>query len=269
MARSQVFGNCCICGVHTKLTFEHIPPESAFNDRKVLVADFEAVVNKSLGERPTKYRVSQRGSGNHTLCEKCNSKTGNWYAKHYAYWCFQAMELLLKTRGRPTLLYPYRIFPLAVFKQIMAMFCSINGPGFAERNHDLMEFLLCKERIYLNPKFSVFAYLNVEGEARRRAGITGIGEVLNGKGFKLISEISHPPLGFVLALDGSLPDERLVDIGFFAKYTYGELATLHMRLPLLATHFWFPGDYRNADEIQRNMTESESGLQQGDFQSQE
>lgn len=268
MARSRkVSGKCYICGEDTKLTFEHIPPESAFNDRPVLVAQFEAIVDKGPGERPDEYRISQRGSGAYTLCDTCNNNTGHWYATHYAYWCYQAMELLLKTRGHPTLIFPYTIFPLAVFKQIMTMFCSVNGPGFAERNPDLVDFLLCKERMYLNPKYSVFAYLNIEGAAHRRASVTGIGQVLSSKGFRLISEISHPPFGFVLALEGGAPDDRLVDISFFAKYTYDDLATLHLRLPVLATHLWLPGDYRSVDEIiqQRESSERELRRRQGDL----
>ncbi len=266
MARSKkVYGNCSICGNHAKLTYEHVPPESAFNDRPVLVAEFEAVINQVPGERPSKYQVRQRGSGNYTLCDSCNTKTGDWYAKHYAYWCYQAMELILKSRGRPTLLYPYKIFPLAVFKQIMTMFCSINGPGFADRHPELVDFLLCKERMYLDPKYSVFAYLNVEGTSLRRAGLTGIGDVLNTGRFNLISEISHPPFGFVLALAGGAPDNRLVDIGFFARYAYEELATIHMKLPVLATHLWIPGDYRTISEIveQRIRSESQLPLEQG------
>jgi len=34
-------GECCICGKIGKLTFEHVPPKAAFNDRGVFQAKME------------------------------------------------------------------------------------------------------------------------------------------------------------------------------------------------------------------------------------
>lgn len=43
-------GKCHICGSIGPLTFEHIPPESAFNDRTVLIGEFKDIIDKGLGQ---------------------------------------------------------------------------------------------------------------------------------------------------------------------------------------------------------------------------
>ena len=40
----EIFGNCKLCGKYKKLTFEHVPPEKAFNSSAVkkFITDFGA-----------------------------------------------------------------------------------------------------------------------------------------------------------------------------------------------------------------------------------
>jgi hypothetical protein len=96
---SSKSGICCVCGKQGKLSFEHLPPEKAFNDNAILLAKIEVVRS---GGHPDNYEEGagkqQRGSGKHTLCEPCNSSTGNWYAPHYVDLAKQGMELLMAVR---------------------------------------------------------------------------------------------------------------------------------------------------------------------------
>ena len=94
-----IFGICHICGEHKKLSFEHVPPKAAFNDSPILRSSFERI---AMGENLDDLggSVQQRGSGAHTLCEKCNSDTGAWYAGADAKWAEQAMRLKAE-RNRP------------------------------------------------------------------------------------------------------------------------------------------------------------------------
>ncbi len=39
------FGLCHICGVYSKLYFEHVPPRAAYNDQRVFEADIQALVD--------------------------------------------------------------------------------------------------------------------------------------------------------------------------------------------------------------------------------
>lgn len=72
MPRSRrKIGPCCICGIEGKLSFEHVPPKSAFNDHPVLVASLKELIGNWDGEIASiKGKVHQLGGGGYTLCEK-------------------------------------------------------------------------------------------------------------------------------------------------------------------------------------------------------
>ncbi len=79
-------GFCRICGQHTELSFEHIPPRSAGNSvgGKVvpaidIIASDEPVTFPGRGWTP-----ARRGAGGYVLCKSCNRVTGHRYVKPYA-----------------------------------------------------------------------------------------------------------------------------------------------------------------------------------------
>jgi hypothetical protein len=104
--KKQHFGICRLCGNYGKLSFEHVPPESAFNDQRILVSSFEQMLTR---EHPDEFkgRQQQRGAGDYTLCGKCNNDTGHWYVPAFTSWAQQAMRVVIGTRGRPSLEYPF------------------------------------------------------------------------------------------------------------------------------------------------------------------
>ena len=65
MARART-GKCSMCGQDGKLSFEHVPPKAAFNDRKVFEADVRSLFSGSeaLFVDP-KGKWNQRGAGIH------------------------------------------------------------------------------------------------------------------------------------------------------------------------------------------------------------
>lgn len=69
-------GKCYICGRIGKLSFEHIPPRKAFNERPVIKAQFEELVGLGPDE-PITGQIQQRGRGEYTLCPRCNNNTGS------------------------------------------------------------------------------------------------------------------------------------------------------------------------------------------------
>ena len=79
---------CALCGKKRKLTFEHIPPRAALNNKPVKVVTGEALINQ-IGDsnklpwdmNGVQYTINQKGSGRYSLCEECNNKTGHWYQK--------------------------------------------------------------------------------------------------------------------------------------------------------------------------------------------
>jgi hypothetical protein len=65
---------------------------------------------------------------------------------------------------------------------------------------------------------------------------------------KVYSEIAFPPFTYVLSLDSDPPDQRLVDITFFAHFRYNDWRDTPLRLPILPVYTPFPGDYRSRDQ---------------------
>jgi len=252
MAKRKAEGHCAICSTYGPLTFEHVPPEKAFNDRPVVMLAAEKAMNLAPGER-AKGPIQQRGMGAYTLCGKCNNDTGGWYGGAFVDWCAQGMDILRRAGGRPTLIYPHHIYPLRIFKQIITMFFSAN-PGSLRHHSELVTFVLDKERQYLSPTYRVFVYYNNIGRTRFH-GLGGLLNVEKGTSI-LMSEITFPPFGYVLTLDSPPPDQRLVEVTYFARSAYDAQIALPFRLPVLPTHVWVPGDYREHGQIMKEAAES-------------
>lgn len=244
-------GPCHICGEHGKLTFEHVPPKSAFNDTPVTRATFEQAL-AALEERADKDLrglkkglIQQQGMGAYTLCQQCNNTTGDWYARHFADWCIQAMIILERTGGRPSLVYLNYLRPLPILKQIVTMFFSVNSERFAAANPDLVRFVLNRESQFLPPRFRFFAYYTLG--MMRTVGVTAM--LTLGGDTKVVSEIAAPPLGYVMTIDSGPPDPRLFEITHFCRYGYYEVVQAEIRASVLPVATPFPGDYRTPAEI--------------------
>lgn len=239
-------GICCICGRVGPLSFEHVPPRAAFNNQPVIALSFDAALQ--LGpEGEAKGPIQQKGAGGYTLCSTCNNNTGAWYAKSFIAFCYQAMELLNKSGGNPSLIYPFYIYPLQVLKQIITMFFSVNGDEFRIKNEELVRFVLNREARYLSPNYRFFIYYNLSKNLRS-SGIVGNLDINTSK-ITILSEISYPPFGYLMLLDSEPPDKRLIEITHFSRFDYSDFRMMQLKLPVLPTHTVFPGDYREIKQI--------------------
>ena len=254
MARKPVLGICHICGRSGKLSFEHVPPEAAFNNRAVREIRGEAVFYANLDKISGK--ISQRGAGSYTLCEPCNNNTGRWYGPAFVDWTYQAMHILYATRGEASLYYTFHIFPLRVIKQIICMFFSANGPHFSEAHQDLVRFVRNPSASGIDPKYRIYAYFNASGRSRQ----SGVASVLNfdTHTIRVMSEIAFPPLGYLMTFESNPPDDRPVDISFMAKYHYHDWKPLSLRLPVLPIYTAFPGDYRDRKRVLQDAKQTQA-----------
>ncbi len=270
MARKSVFGNCHICGENKKLSFEHVPPSSAFNDCPAVSKHIFELINKNPDSYfEKKGKISQRGIGAYTLCEKCNNDTGTWYGDAFVRWAHQGMDILKLTQGSPSLYYTFHIFPLRVIKQIICMFFSITDDQFGYNHPDLVKFVLNKNECYFYPEIRILAYFNNSKRGRYIGGASGTRirpdeislntlENLNRKAdsalekSRLLSELACRPLGYVMTFDPEPPDDQLVDISFFAKYPYADWTSISLQLPVFPVYTYFPGDYRSRNQVQHD-----------------
>lgn len=250
-------GTCHICGAVGKLSFEHVPPESAFNDHRVLRTTFDAVAGLIDSSR-ARGKIQQRGAGGYTLCERCNNKTGSWYAPAFADWARQAMRIVVATRGAPTLFYRYNLYPLRVLKQILCMFFSVNTPRFHTVNRDLVQFILDKNSRELPGRVRVYAFYTFSNLIR----VAPIAGLLRGFGTSraethVFSEVTFPPFGFILTMNSTPPRRDLLDITSFSKIGYQDVRYgIALRMPRLPIHTGFPGDYRTFGETMRDFHEN-------------
>lgn len=262
--RKKIEGYCQICGRYGQLSFEHVPPEKAFNNRKefytvttdeLLKIENEGIVDafqQAIKNKTAKKR--QGGIGFNSLCVTCNNNTGSWYATYYIEWIYQLLGILLKANNKPSLYYPTFMFPLRVIKQIITMFFSINKT-LRESEPELVEFVLNKNKRFLNPKYKVYCYYNMEGQ-KRYIGDTIVGDMTSNV-ITRVSELSFPPLGFVLTIKGEKLDNRLKDITYFSEFEYNHWTEQYQHYNTLPTHLPnIPADYRTKEEINKAILTS-------------
>lgn len=118
--KGPIIGYCAICQFHSRLTYDHVPPQACGN-----IADYS--INDLLAKQP-KREVSQGGLKYRTLCSECNNtRLGGQYDPDLVKLVSDIMPLsLLKSRhniiGTSPIGYPVRIHRLlrAVFGHVLA-----------------------------------------------------------------------------------------------------------------------------------------------------
>ncbi len=264
MRNKKVSGNCAICGNESELTFEHIPPQKAFNDQKYYILSSDEWIGRKYDE-PIKGKIPyQGGVGVHSLCKICNNKTGRWYGTAYINFCYQGVRIMQLSNQKPTLIYLYHISPLQILKQVVSMFLSINHSyEFYKTDPELCEFVLKKEQKYLNKKYQIYMFYKSGGQPRL-APLTFSLEPSNGR-LLTYTEMAFFPFGFVLTIDSPPPHKDLVNITNFKTYNYSHWGDIELQLPILATYIPIAGFYRTKEEIDKAYEESEKRMQSQDL----
>jgi len=243
-------GPCRICGVEALLSFEHVPPKKAFNDRSVWRHSFDEAVRVGLDPPRKGKQQQQGGAGAYTLCEKCNNDTGSWYADDFSNWCQSSMSVLEKGRGSKLL--PVRVhggFPLRIVKQILTMFCSVNPAGWVDAHPALRRYLLNPAEGVWPEGVRVFVYYTPSLRMRFN-GVSARIDVRTG-GCSALTEMSFPPFGYVLTFDGGEPpDSRLAEISYYRSYGYEQKSWGSVLGHVLPVELAFSGDYRTRQEIE-------------------
>ena len=246
-------GVCRLCGANGPLSFEHVPPRSAFNDSPAFLQTLEEWTSEAEGGVRSG-KLQQRGFGGYTLCERCNNVTGSWYGSEYVKWARTVAPWVLAKPPFATVarLYLNSVYPLRFLKQMMTCLFSANSHKFAAQYPHLVDFVLYKDKRGLAPRYE--AYLTLVLGSLRVSGVPSKATV--GKGdlslrrIEVLTEFAHTPFACRLLLDCSAADE-VGQITQFAGYGYGDEVDLCLVLPVGEIHTPFPGDYRTQDEIRR------------------
>lgn len=255
-----MIGQCCICGEkEIELSFEHVPPQKAYNDHRIWETNIQELVKgKWDGQAiPEQGKWVQGGAGRYTLCQRCNNVTGSWYGTPYITWAKQAFERIERSDGTLSLAYPYRVYPLRVLKQVTAMFCSACGPKLQERFPEIPKFVLDKERQHLPHGLRVFAYLidPRKSAGNRQSPMSG---VMVGTKQYIFAEIAFAPFGFILTGDVKPISFDLLDITHLGGSSYHRCETIFMKMPVLQINTWLPGDFRSKEDIMKTVETKET-----------
>jgi len=259
MRRKKQYGKCHLCGKEDYLSFEHTPPRKAYNSNKAFLLRGESILEHDKDLFPwllpqAKGVLVQGGIGGYTLCEKCNNNTGSWYGNDFVDFINKGLR---EACSKNCISNSYvdielnDIYPLRILKQIITMFFSINNPQLSVVHPELRGLVLSKEKKGISEKdFGLYIYFIKIPGLYRRAGVTGIGNVLD-KDFKprVISELSSYPFGFILEFK---PKDKkgFYDISYFANdFDYNQSATIKLSIPVYEVNTWFPLDYRKREEV--------------------
>jgi hypothetical protein len=257
MAKKTMPGVCCICLKCTELTYEHVPPQAAFNNKRV-----EIVTGPNAIELPPGLiedgDYEQRGMGAHTLCAPCNNNTGTWYGAALVDWCRGAHDVLLDTSGKYSGPNTMDIYPLRVIKQIVTMLCSVRGVDLVTQHPDVQQFLLDKTRIRMPTGLRVYIHYAIGSV--HRYGPWGLRINTDTGHATPMSEFVWPPFGYLLTYDEPSPDPRPIEITHWARHGFDDHLTVDMNLPLLCTLSPMPGDYQTPEELEQSKADNDRYL---------
>ena len=229
--KKTIEGVCSICGKTGKLTYEHVPPQAAFNSKPVWEKRAENLFpffNPHLyGKRST----LNKGAGGYKLCQSCNNNTGANYAPTY-------ISLARAVREGPTralkdaniFTFRYRLHPLRFIKQVMIMhLCADQVLGQLRDDLNSAELMLHREAADVPVHVKIYMYLTFSGYHR----FLGIGTTALAGRTVNVSEVSYSPFGFLLSLSGPIQIESMMDITGFINYGYTEEEEITFILPHL------------------------------------
>lgn len=193
-----IIGQCSVCNKTGRLSFEHVPPSAAFNEKPILVQNHTHLFENESYLYNKSSRLN-KGFGVYTLCESCNNNSGGWYSKDFADFAIQAMNQLKTYEGPHGLhSFNFKIKPLNVMKQIMMMFFSANKGLILGSDQGLVDFVMNKEKTGLSNKYRIYLYYTLSKYKRMNGNFTvrtQSGEIVNW------SEINFQPFGYILTID--------------------------------------------------------------------
>lgn len=264
-------GKCALCGKECKLTFEHIPPRSAFNSTPAKPVSMEELLkggNFAGRERlpwetgGLKYQNQQQGMGRYSLCKTCNSHTGKWYGDAYITFAKIASDAIRNLSVEESSRIGFKeIYPLRIIKQIFSLFCSINGID-NPKLEPIRKFVLDKDAVGIDKtQFKLCMYFT-KSTLMKQAPMAVSLKICGDKSeIMALSEITAYPFGFILYFDPTESwDYHGVDITCFADVDFNTKANIEMPWRIEEMNNFLPEDFRTKEEIIKCIEENQKWI---------
>jgi hypothetical protein len=249
------FGRCKLCGENRALTFEHVPPSSAYNKntrhKSIKMDDYSQI--ESIDSFNPKGKILQGGIGYYALCKKCNSFLGDNYVPAFKKFVQSGAEAIKFNPLQEVSFCSISQEPLKILKQIISMFIVINDELFVSNYPELKDFVRDVDTNILSERFNVYCYLKSAGQFRYCSLSVVYDPII---GVVICSEIAFPPFGFILTLDHKGFLKPVLNITTFKHFNILEKVNLSFNLIKLETHLPFPPlDYRSKASIDNKIKE--------------
>jgi hypothetical protein len=281
--RKKRYGRCRICQKFGRLTKEHVPPKSAFNDRSYL----EYYVNKANEAERVKWEtrdVDSNGIYLFTLCEKCNNHTGRLYGTDYGKFvqaftsvatpehagsiveanvkCFfpqrvikQAISMILST-SEATSFSGYERFasPFLATDVVIPSAFTVHPADVLRLKgvyDELRRFVLDKEAVGLPIGVHLGAYAVANEGAALRTGI-GIQARLSSNTVHWVVVVGLWPIHWVLLLQGDPLGEEVADFTEWASLGFKAKKNQAVQIPCQWSAGKYPLDFRSPEQIKRD-----------------
>lgn len=229
---------CRVCGNYRKLTFEHVPPQSAFNSNPVFFQKSIHLHDKEsylYGKRI----LSNHGAGGYYLCKSCNNLTGSYYGESYKKFAYTGMmALTFRIWASKTIVFEYAIKPLNILKQVLSMFMAIDTSDQLLNLEGLSSFILDRKSKALPESMRVFIYHTTTMQVRN-----GWGMARTEKGTHFLGEITFPPFGIVYTLKSEPIRNDFLEITDFKNFTFNQTIQTRLSIPFLTPKTYIPGLY--------------------------
>lgn len=282
----EILGYCRICGEYKKLSREHFPPKSAFNNGQFKTKS----VNLYKTHQAIVWQEKWRDGGNarYRTCKDCNRKTGSWYGEAYRDFA-RACEPFARPKNARLIGFIDTIpfYPLRVVKQAV---CSILAASQTEHDFGdlsaatsprralmgpppdriltdlssvervlpaLREFVLKKESTEFPDSVKLYVYL-VAGLNGRSSGFNVMVNERE-KTFAVNSELAWFPLGWILLFDGVI-NEPIREVTSWTRSGYNEQWSLN---ELSISCQWTVGnplDFSSPEQLERFRAKNEDFL---------
>jgi len=226
---------CSICGELTKMTKEHWPPRSCYNNTPIFKIDLYKKVKLV------------DGFYEYTLCRKCNNDTGNYYINNgFKDFIHQAMDFMNKEKMTGNEIYSnsYTFKPLNTLKEIIVGFFSSEKTDLLKNDRELVDFIKNKENQFLPEKYRIFIYYtNKKG---RQNGYSTIFDMKSSNHTTILERV-FLPFGYVMIIED---DELNMNINYFEisnfkNYKYDYETTINLDIPFLIPSGVLSGRYEN------------------------
>jgi hypothetical protein len=242
-------GECRLCGKIRPLSREHVPPEAAFNEAKVLFHRIR--FNGPEVERFAEEKTT--GNSLTVLCEPCNNRTGRIYGGEYVAFVKEVANQAAGRSHGERVQFVATTFPLRIVKQALTMLSATSGKLGPETAY-IRSFVKDRHKEGLPDGYRLFSFVP---EVRGIGRTTGVGAFLSleEKRVVIYSETTWWPLGWILTLN----DEEIsqtAELTAWAGYDFRTRRKIDVDLPVLSARGDYGADFRTEAEIDRDRLKS-------------